>query len=192
MPIRPENRARYPKDWKAISLAELISPAALEARATLLSEVGHDVCMAPAFWEAWVAVVTGGSITPQKCDHDVLITGRADLAVEVKFSRSFYAAFGAYGRSVFKWSMTTPQMARANTDAVVLLGLHDEHLSAWVCSPLDVRGSMTMTVPATRAQTGPGSRYDAFAAPASDLLPAIIRVARAARSVGELFEAGAA
>lgn len=40
MPIRPENRARYPKDWKAISLR--IRTERAESRCECLGECGAD------------------------------------------------------------------------------------------------------------------------------------------------------
>jgi len=40
MPIRPENRARYPKDWKAISLR--IRNERAESRCECLGECGQD------------------------------------------------------------------------------------------------------------------------------------------------------
>ena len=79
MPIRPENRARYPKDWKAISIRIRFSRAA--SRCECLGECGgghSDRCDA---MDGEPHPITGGKVVltvahldhvPENCDDENL------------------------------------------------------------------------------------------------------------------------
>ena len=79
MPIRPENRARYPKDWKAISLR--IRNERAESRCECLGECGQDHdgrCDAinyephPQTGSKVILTVAHLDHVPENCDDDNL------------------------------------------------------------------------------------------------------------------------
>lgn len=156
------------------SIADALGADLLRARNAVMRQLEFDPAHSPHFWEAWVAQVTGGELTPHKHEGDVILEGARRYLVEVKFSQAFDIAFRNGTRRCFKWLMTLPQMQRVNkADAVVMIGLDGEDVGAW-CAPAAALGrSITITAPAARLSNW--SRFDRWAVPPYDLLPAVLR-----------------
>ncbi|CAN5176026.1 hypothetical protein BH09PSE1_BH09PSE1_23380 [soil metagenome] len=161
----------------SVTLSELLDPDVQRARTQLIAAMGHDPALHPHFWEAWVATVTTGAVTPHKHAFDISLMCWRELQIEVKFSRGFLISFDNGRRRCFKWLMTQPQMKRAvRPDAVLLIGIDDGRVWMWCCSPNEVGRSITVTVPNVRLGSPKGSPFDKHLVPPLDLLPAILRV----------------
>ena len=159
-------------------LSEIFSPAAISARETILSDLGHDPFGDPLLWERVVATTLGGSITSKQCawDVEVNIWGK-DCRIEVKFSCAYSALFSEIrgldcSRNVFKWA----GLRRGRADAFVMIGLDvDDAVYALVIGDRSIVGaatSLTMTAPSSAKAE---AKMNWAIVPFGEILPAVAR-----------------
>ena len=174
-PIRPENLG--------LSIVGVLTHD--ERRALhVLDAAGVDVMRQSSFWEAIVARLLGGELTSHKAFHDidVSIWGRP-CRIEVKFASAVFTHYRPirgedWSRHVFKWAKPRGNSGKRTVDAIVLLGNDAGIVYTWVVPLHAIRPDCrSITVCAPRDRT-PGSRssWDAFAVPATELLPSVARI----------------
>lgn len=150
----------------------------------LRSSSRFDALGNPGFWQAWLAVQLGGEITAHRAAVDVMVrTPRREISAEVKFATSFLCAFssvsGGGPRHIFRWRLSIPQVRRRFADALILIGLSDDRqIYSWVIPRVGVPHGRTITTTSPNhrmpGERGRWSRFDQYAVPADDLLPAFL------------------
>lgn len=200
MPIRPENRARYPADWTGmVALHEPLSVFldADELRAVqVMRGFGADPTRSFQFWESLVARILSGTTTPAGEPWDVALQlpdgGR--VRVEVKFSTEFACRFSTGVRRVFKFA--TPQGVGVHAkpvDALILIGADDaDDVHTWVVPAHALARPTSITLTNPKARSGAASRsfpLDEYRCPPSQVLPEVLRATRrAAARTQDMFE----
>lgn len=183
MPIRPENRHRYPAPLSE-PLTDFMSPDEQAALNLMSTSFGVDVARSYQFWEALVARITSGTLTAHKCPWDVELPYLDEpIHIEVKYAQETSCRFRAGTRSIFKFAAPKGLATEKPVDVVVLIGIDGlDHVSTWVVPGAAIRqcASITMTSPRFRKGTESRSRgVDGYLCPPSQLLPEVLRSYRA-------------
>jgi hypothetical protein len=162
-------------------LSSFMSQAEMDAIELLRTSFGIDVTQSFQFWEAAVARITAGNLTPHQCPWDVEIPyGRIDIRVEVKSSREFDCRFRSGTRPVFKFAQPKGDGAEKAADVIVLIGLDVAGVHTWAVPANSVNkcSSITLTSPRLRRGQSRSRGIDQFLCPPTQLLPEIIRASR--------------
>lgn len=181
MPIRPENRQAH---WGALE-SDILFPSEL-AHVEGLRSIGFDPLAQPALWEVIIARMLGGETTSHKSEHDIEAEiGGIMRYVEVKFSTGHRCKYSPirgrdYSHEQFRWAKPRGKGGKDAVDAIVLVGRAMSGLVySWVL-PLGMiaRGCSSIAIKCPEERATDGWRWDRYAVPFDQLLPAIARIAR--------------
>jgi hypothetical protein len=163
-------------------LAAFLTAEEISAAQLMRDQFAVDVTRTYQFWEAAVARITTGALTPQGCPWDVeLDYFGSPVHIEVKFSQEFESRFQAGTRHVMKFASPKGDGAEKASHVTVLLGIDElDDVHAWAVPSASLAQSASITLTSPRVRRGGTSRspVDVWRCPPTQLLPEVLRAWR--------------
>lgn len=177
MPIRKETVTDLSEH-----ISEFVGAEEIAAIHLLRDQANVDILRTYQFWEAAIARLTTGTLTPHGCPWDVeLDYFGAPVRIEVKFSQEFECRFRSGVRRVMKFALPKGGGAEKASHITVLVGIDNlDNAHAWVIpsAAISKSKSITLTLPGARRGLPSRSVVDFWRCPITQTLPEVLRVWR--------------